>query len=139
MVMIKSLVFDKDGVILDLIETWLPVMQSLADYTLELVPAGSDTQVSRATLLSKIGIDDTSGLIDSNGLFARGSFFEIRAVWQTLLPPDMINLQQDESYRREVKRIVQEQGRGNAVPKGRIAGTVDTAGRGRIQACGADQ
>ena len=73
--MIKSLVFDKDGVILDLIETWLPVMQSLADYTLELVPAGSDTQVSRAALLSKIGIDDTSGLIDSNGLFARGSFF----------------------------------------------------------------
>ena len=112
--MIKSLVFDKDGVILDLIETWLPVMQSLADYTLELVPAGGDTQVSRAALLSKIGIDDTSGLI------ARGSFFEIRAVWQTLLPPDMINLQQDESYRREVKRIVQEQGRGNAVPKGEL-------------------
>ena len=31
--MIKSLVFDKDGVLLDLIETWLPVMQGLAEYT----------------------------------------------------------------------------------------------------------
>ena len=37
--MIKSLVFDKDGVLLDLIETWLPVMQGLAEYTLSLVPA----------------------------------------------------------------------------------------------------
>lgn len=120
MVLIKSLVFDKDGVILDLIETWLPVMQSLADYTLGLVPAGADTTLNRAALLSKIGIDDKTGLIDSNGLFARGSFFEIRAVWQTLLPPDMINLQQDEIYRLEVKRIVQEQGRGNAVPKGEL-------------------
>ena len=45
--MIKSLVFDKDGVILDLIETWLPVMQSLADYTLDLVPAGGDTHGTR--------------------------------------------------------------------------------------------
>ena len=56
--LIKSLVFDKDGVILDLIETWLPVMQSLADYTLGLVPAGADTTLNRAALLSKIGIDD---------------------------------------------------------------------------------
>ena len=29
--MIRSLVFDKDGVILDLVGTWFPVMQVLAD------------------------------------------------------------------------------------------------------------
>ena len=34
--MIRSLVFDKDGVILDLVGTWFPVMQALADYTLTL-------------------------------------------------------------------------------------------------------
>ena len=131
MVLIKSLVFDKDGVILDLIETWLPVMQSLADYTLGLMPAGADTTLNRAALLSKIGIDDKTGLIDSNGLFARGSFFEIRAVWQTLLPPDMINLQQDEIYRLEVTR--------QCGAERRIAGPADKAGRGRFQTCGVDQ
>ena len=78
--MIKSLVFDKDGVLLDLIETWLPVMQGLAEYTLSLVPADSGRPVSRAMLLSSVGINDDTGGVDPNGLFARGSFFEIRAV-----------------------------------------------------------
>ena len=77
--MIKSLVFDKDGVLLDLIETWLPVMQGLAEYTLSLVPADSGRPVSRAMLLSSVGINDDTGRVDPNGLFARGSFFEIRA------------------------------------------------------------
>ena len=116
--MIKSLVFDKDGVILDLIETWLPVVRGLAEYTLTRAPVGSAASVSRNTLLSNIGIDDDTGVIDPNGMFARGSFFEIRAIWQELLPPGMINLQEDDTYRTEVKRIVRDLGRGNAVPKG---------------------
>ncbi|MGC6496416.1 MAG: HAD family hydrolase [Candidatus Puniceispirillaceae bacterium] len=116
--MIKSLVFDKDGVLLDLIETWLPVMQGLAEYTLSLVPDDAGRPVSRAMLLSSVGINDDTGRVDPNGLFARGSFFEVRAVWQTLLPAGMINLQEDESYRSEVKKIVRELGHGNAVAKG---------------------
>ena len=31
--MIRSLVFDKDGVILDLVGTWFPVVEKLVDYT----------------------------------------------------------------------------------------------------------
>ena len=60
--MSKSLVFDKDGVLLDLIETWLPVMQGLAEYTLSLVPADSDRPVSRAMLLSSVGINDDKSI-----------------------------------------------------------------------------
>ena len=32
--MIQSLVFDKDGVILDLVATWFPVVEKLVDYTM---------------------------------------------------------------------------------------------------------
>ena len=36
--MIKLLVFDKDGVILDLAQTWLPVVRAVADYTISRIP-----------------------------------------------------------------------------------------------------
>ena len=38
--MIRSLVFDKDGVILDMAGTWLPVARQVADYTLSRQPEG---------------------------------------------------------------------------------------------------
>ena len=119
--MIKSLVFDKDGVILDLIGTWFPVVQALADYTIERQPSNARGLVSRAKLLASVGVDDATGSIDPMGLFASGSFAEIRATWQALLPPDMINLEHDISYRAEVKRLVRELAHGNTIPKGDVA------------------
>ena len=119
--MIKSLVFDKDGVILDLIGTWFPVVQALADYTIERQPSNVRGLASRATLLASVGVDDATGSIDPMGLFASGSFAEIRATWQALLPPEMINLEHDISYRAEVKRLVRELAHGNTIPKGDVA------------------
>lgn len=118
--MIKSLVFDKDGVILDLIGTWFPVVQALADYTIERQPANTQGVVSRAALLASVGVDDATGSIDPMGLFASGSFAEIRATWQALLPSDMINLEHDIAYRAEVKRLVRELAHGNTIPKGDV-------------------
>lgn len=118
--MIQSLVFDKDGVILDLVGTWFPVVEKLVDYTMMLVPATSRDSVTRDRLLASIGVDEASGNIDPMGLFAMGSFTDIRAAWQRLMPPGSIDLQTDESYRIEAKRLVRELVHGNTVPKGDV-------------------
>ncbi len=118
--MIQSLVFDKDGVILDLVGTWFPVVEKLVDYTMMLVPATSRDRVTRDRLLASIGVDEASGNIDPMGLFAMGSFTDIRAAWQRLMPPGSIDLQTDESYRIEAKRLVRELVHGNTVPKGDV-------------------
>ena len=44
--MIRSLVFDKDGVILDLVGTWFPVVEKLVDYTLDRLPSEGRGKVS---------------------------------------------------------------------------------------------
>lgn len=61
--MIRSLVFDKDGVILDMAGTWLPVARRVADYTVSRQPDG-DQRVTRAELLAAVGVDDVTGVID---------------------------------------------------------------------------
>ncbi|MEK9554153.1 MAG: hypothetical protein VW446_12890, partial [Alphaproteobacteria bacterium] len=106
--MIQSLVFDKDGVILDLVETWFPVVEKLVDYTLSRIPATSQSAVTRTGLLAAVGVDEASGHIDPMGLFAMGSLTEIRAVWQSLMPPGSIDLQNDENYHLEVGRLVND-------------------------------
>ena len=118
--MIQSLVFDKDGVILDLVETWFPVVEKLVDYTMTRMPAASRSSVTRGELLASVGVDDATGHIDPMGLFAMGSFTDIRAAWQTLMPPGMINLQTDEQYHAESRRLVREFAHGNTVPKGDV-------------------
>ena len=119
--MIRSLVFDKDGVILDLVGTWFPVMQALADYTLTLQPDPAAGGLTRAALLDAVGVDDASGHIDPLGVCAAGSFRDIRAAWQALLPPDMTPLAENEGYQAEMRRLTRELVHGNAVPKGDVA------------------
>ena len=118
--MIRSLVFDKDGVILDLVQTWFPVVEKLVDHTLTRLPSDNVHSVTRADLLAAVGVDEATGDIDPMGLFAMGSFTEIRAAWQTLMPPGTIDLREDEGYRAEVKRLVRELAHGRSVPKGDV-------------------
>ena len=118
--MIRSLVFDKDGVILDLVETWFPVVEKLVDYTLDRLPEEGRTKVTRTSMLASVGVDEATGEIDPLGIFAMGSFTDIRAVWQQLMPPGMIDLREDESYRLEVRRLVREMSYGKTVPKGDV-------------------
>ena len=119
--MIRSLVFDKDGVILDLVGTWFPVMQALADYTLTLQPDPAASGLTRADLLDAVGVDDASGHINPLGVCAAGSFRDIRAAWQQLLPADMTPLAENEGYQAEMRRLARELVHGNAVPKGDVA------------------
>ena len=70
--MIKLLVFDKDGVLLNLTDTWPPVIKALADYTISRLPDGHD-DITAADLLSSINVDSVTGQIDPDGVFARDS------------------------------------------------------------------
>ena len=84
--MIRSLVFDKDGVILDMAGTWMPVARQVADYTLSRQPGGAVGRLTRADLLAAVGVDDEAGIIDPFGMFAREPFAEVRKAWQAMLP-----------------------------------------------------
>jgi phosphoglycolate phosphatase len=118
--MIRSLVFDKDGVILDMAGTWMPVARQVADYTLSRLPAGNSGAMSRAELLAAVGVDDETGRIDPFGMFAREPFANVRTTWQAMLPPDMINLNSDQEYRAEVRRLAEQMTTGNVVAKGDV-------------------
>lgn len=118
--MTKLIVFDKDGVILDLEATWLPVARAVAHYTASRIPSDWDGAVDGSKLLAAIGVDEVAGVIDSRGIFAAGSFADIRDCWQDMLPDHMIRLDEDERYRVEVKALVERHGRQNTVPKGNV-------------------
>lgn len=67
--MARLVIFDKDGVVLDLQATWLPVARAVAAYTASLIPSnGATPQVTTADLLRAIGVDDAVGHIDPKGI-----------------------------------------------------------------------
>ena len=119
-IMIDLIVFDKDGVILDLEATWLPVALAVAHYTASRIPDDWDGSVGAPELLAAIGVDEEVGIIDPRGIFAAGSFADIRDRWQKMLPPHMIRLDSDKGYAHDVGELVNLHGRNKTVPKGDV-------------------
>lgn len=66
---IEAIVFDKDGVLLDLEATWLNSAIAMTHFVAELTN-GRHTPAAFQTI---IGIDEETRQIDANGLFAAGS------------------------------------------------------------------
>ena len=126
---LKLIIFDKDGVILDLAATWFPVIYAVAEYTVSIVPDHpvpihpvpdrNKQAVGLDDLLAHIGVD-AMGNIKHDGLFAAGTFVEICQAWQTLLPDNMIDLLTDTSYKARVNELVVELVRGRTVAKGDV-------------------
>ncbi len=117
--MIKLLVFDKDGVLLSLTATWLPVITAVADYTISRLPQGS-SDITAADLLALIGVDLGKGQVEPEGIFARDSFAAIQSVWQRHLPAAMFDLRSDKDYQAEIEALVLRLVRGKSVAKGDI-------------------
>lgn len=117
--MIKLLVFDKDGVLLSLTATWLPVIEAVAAHTISRLPEGN-SHVTVADLLASIGVDPASSKIDPEGVFARDSFAAIQSVWQKQLPSSTPNLVSDRSYQAEIEVLMLKLVRGKSVAKGDI-------------------
>ena len=120
--MVRLVIFDKDGVILDLQATWLPVARAVAAHTVTLIPSvgGGMPEITPVDLLHAIGVDDRRGSIDPKGTFATGSFAQMLAKWQAMLPQQMIDLDLDPAYRDAVQAIVHEQIRKTTTAKGDV-------------------
>lgn len=117
---VRLIVFDKDGVLLDLNRTWMPVIVAMADYLVARLNGRAD----RDALLAAVGVNITpgtdTGTIVENGAFAAGTFAEMREIWAEM-EPDLIPVFDDHArYRADILRISQETVRGKTVAKGDV-------------------
>ena len=65
--MIKLIVFDKDGVVVDLSSTWFPVLLAVAKYTISRLPASTTGRVTTNNLLVSVGVDKASSKVHRTG------------------------------------------------------------------------
>ncbi|MGC6484339.1 MAG: HAD family hydrolase [Candidatus Puniceispirillales bacterium] len=115
------IVFDKDGVLLDLNATWLPLIIGITEYLSER----ADGAVERDALLAAVGVEmepgSDNGRILENSVFAAGTFVAMREIWEEMAPvlaPVFADL---ETYRADVQRIREEKVRGRTAAKGDVA------------------
>ena len=117
----KTLImFDKDGVLLDLNATWLPAIAALGRYLEERCDAATsrDQFLAAAGVMMKPGTDE--GIILENSLFAAGTFAEMRDVWQEMEPRLIPVFEDIETYRRVTTQLMAEAVRGKTVPMGKV-------------------
>lgn len=115
---IQLVIFDKDGVLLDLNATWAPVIRAQADHLARISAGG----VNADTILNAVGIE-TGGAtphIRDDGLFAAGSYSDIRDTWQRLCPNLAAYLADSTRSREEMRALSQQAVRGNTVGKGQV-------------------
>lgn len=116
----RLIVFDKDGVLLDLNQTWMPLIIGIAEY-LEGRAGGS---IDRDALLAAVGVEmvpgTDQGRILENSVFAAGTFVAMREIWQEMAPTLKPVFDDLASYRADIQRIREERIRGNTVAKGAV-------------------
>jgi len=99
--MIKAVIFDKDGVLLNLEATWLNSAVAMTYFLSELTNGRHHASVFQ----SLIGIDEHKRSIDPDGLFAAGSMLEQIAVFVEHVPELQHHLTADETIRRKMRDV----------------------------------
>lgn len=116
----RLIVFDKDGVLLDLNATWMPMILGMAEYLSDRV----DGHVDRDALLKAVGVEmepgTDNGVILENSVFAAGTFQAMREIWQEMSPQLAAVFADVETYRADMQRIRAERVAGNTVAKGDV-------------------
>ena len=110
------IIFDKDGVLLDLTRTWLPVARDITHLLSKL----TDGTVPATHFQDIIGINEVTGEIDPDGLFAAGSFLDQQAACAGIAP----SLQQHfntTAYQEAVMAIVEVNAKRDPVPLGTVS------------------
>ena len=99
------IVFDKDGVLLDLNATWMPLIIGIADYLSGRV----DGSIDRDALLAAVGVEmvpgTDQGRILENSVFAAGTFVAMREIWQEMSPALAPVFADLEGYRAAMQQI----------------------------------
>ena len=113
------IIFDKDGVLLDLTATWLPVAVDITHLLSQL----TDGTVAPSVFQEIIGIDETSGKIDADGLFAAGSFLDQQSACAQRAP--ILNDHfHTEAYQAAITQIVERNAIAAPKPLGDIENTL---------------
>ena len=115
------IVFDKDGVLLDLNATWMPLIIGIADYLSGRVNGSID----RDALLAAVGVEMVPGTdeghILENSVFAAGTFVAMREIWQEMSPALAPVFADQDGYRADIQQIREEKVRGKTAAKGDVA------------------
>ena len=109
------IIFDKDGVLLNLTKTWLPVAIDITHLLSKL----TEHEFAPDVFQSIIGISEQTGTIDPDGLFAAGTFLDQQAACLAKAPALKAHFE-DPSYRESVMEIVRRNGQRGPVPHGDI-------------------
>ncbi len=112
------IVFDKDGVLLDLNATWLPVAVAMGDY-LERRCGGATSAVE---FLAAVGV---GAAIHPNGLFAAGTFAEMTDKWSLIEPKLAAVFADSEAYRGDMRAIIASASKGKTAAKGNVLDTLN--------------
>jgi phosphoglycolate phosphatase len=116
---IKLIIFDKDGVLLDLSQTWASTIVNIARHTESLI----DGRVHHRDLLKAIGVelnsDGSGGTVLENGLYASGTYGSLVPAWGAL-DAALIAIMNTPAYADEMMAIATRSVRGQTAPKGAV-------------------
>ena len=115
------IIFDKDGVLLDLTSTWLPVATDITHH----LSALTHHKVPAAKFQEIIGIDETTKHIDPDGLFAAGSFLDQQQACAAQAP-ELGAHYATPAYHEAIMAIVDRNAQRAPVPLGAIEQTLQT-------------
>ena len=114
------IMFDKDGVLLDLNATWLPAIVGIAAY----LEQRCDSTTKRDSFLAAAGVEMIPGTDDGtileNSLFAAGTFAEMRDVWEEMEPRLTPVFADYDNYRKDITKIMTDAVRGRTVAMGDV-------------------
>lgn len=119
MCFLDLIIFDKDGVLLDLTSTWLPVARDITHH----LSALTHNKVPASKFQEIIGINEETGTIDADGLFAAGSFLDQQQACAAYAP-ELGAHYGTPAYHEAVMAIVDKNAQRDPVPLGDITGTL---------------
>ena len=122
---IELIIFDKDGVLLDLSQTWFPAIVAIARHAETLI----EGRVHHRQLLEAIGVmldaDGEGGKVLENGLYASGTYSALVPAWAAL-DSQLAHIMTHPDFRTEVTRIAATSVKGKTAPKGNVVPALTT-------------